>query len=55
MKSGFLGFEVGIVGVEVDRYEVVAEPFEAVFNIADGVEPANGVGENFGCLCLFVD
>ena len=53
MKSGFLSFEVGVVGVEITYDEVVAEPFEAVFNIADGVEPANGVGENFGC--IFVD
>ena len=55
MKSGFLGFEVGVVGIEVDYDEVVVEPFEAVFNIADGVEPANGVGENIGRLCFFVD
>ena len=55
MKSGFLGFEVGVVGVEVDHDEVVVEPFEAVFNIADGVEPTDGVGENFGRLCFFVD
>ena len=55
MKSGFLGFEVGVVGIEVDHDEVVAESFEAVFDIANGVEPADGVGENFGCLCSFVD
>ena len=53
MKSGFLSFEVGVVGVEVDHDEVVAEPFETVFNIANGVEPTDGVGENFGY--LFVD
>ena len=55
MKSGFLGFEVGVVGIEVDYDEVVAEPFEAVFDIADGVEPTNGIGEDFSRLCLFVD
>ena len=55
MKSGFLGFEVGVVGVEITYDEVVAESFKVVFDIADGVEPANGVGENFGRLCFFVD
>ena len=53
MKSGFLGFEVGVVGIEVVYDEVVVEPFEAVFNIANGVEPTDGVGEDFSC--LFVD
>lgn len=53
MKSGFLGFEVGVVGVEVDYDEVVAEPFEAILDIADGVEPTDGVGEDFSC--PFVD
>lgn len=53
MKSGFLGFEVDVVGIEVDYDEVVAEPFETIFDIADGVEPADGVGENSSC--LFVD
>lgn len=53
MKSGFLGFEVGVVGIEVAYNEVVAESFETIFDIANGVEPANGVGENFSC--LFVD
>lgn len=48
MKSGFLGFEVGVVGVEIAYNEVAVEPFEAVFNIANGVEPTDGVGEDFG-------
>lgn len=55
MKSGFLSSEVGIIGVEVDHDEVVAESFEAILDIANGVEPSDGVGENFSCLCFFVD
>ena len=45
-EGGFLALKVGIVGVEVVDFEVVAEVFEAVFDVADSVEPVGGVGED---------
>ena len=52
-EGGFVFFKVGVVGVPGVDFEVFGEIFEAVFNIANGVEPTDGVGENFGR--LFVD
>lgn len=45
-KGGFLVFEVSIVGVEIAYDEVVIEVLESIFDIANGVEPTDRVGED---------